>query len=91
MWYALEDKDVAMTTLKDGHYLLFPKSDFYYNLAVYYGTMEPLLGNLLERLTKPGDFIVDVGANTGIITFPFARKAGPSGRVVAIEASPEVE
>lgn len=38
---------------------------------------------------KPGDTIVDVGAEVGSDTVVFARAVGPSGRVVAIEAVPE--
>lgn len=35
----------------------------------------------------PGDVVVDVGANIGGFTIPLARRVGPTGRVIAIEAS----
>ena len=43
----------------------------------------------LSRL-RAGSVFVDVGANIGPYTVPAARKVGPAGRVVAVEASPRV-
>ncbi|GLC77763.1 hypothetical protein PLESTB_000958000 [Pleodorina starrii] len=34
---------------------------------------------------RPGDTVVDVGANTGLFTLLAAEEAGPGGRVVALE------
>src|SRR5579862_5248004 len=39
---------------------------------------------------RAGDVIVDVGAGKGEDTIAFSRAVGPSGRVLAIEAHPEV-
>ena len=38
-----------------------------------------------ERLTAPGDLIVDVGAHTGDTTVPMALAVGPAGKVIALE------
>ncbi|MBK9120621.1 MAG: FkbM family methyltransferase [Phycisphaerales bacterium] len=40
------------------------------------------------RLLRPGDHVVDVGANIGYFTFAAAHLVGPDGRVTAFEASP---
>src|SRR5215469_17091407 len=37
---------------------------------------------------RPGSVVIDVGANLGEWTVPFARKAGRAGRVLAIEPAP---
>jgi FkbM family methyltransferase len=37
---------------------------------------------------QPGSVVIDVGANLGEWTVPFARKVGPAGRVLAIEPAP---
>jgi FkbM family methyltransferase len=37
---------------------------------------------------QPGSVVIDVGANLGEWTVPFARKIGPAGRVLAIEPAP---
>lgn len=43
-----------------------------------------------QYLPKEGDTVVDVGAGTGWETLFFSRSVGPSGRVVSIEAHPDV-
>jgi FkbM family methyltransferase len=37
---------------------------------------------------RPGSVVIDVGANLGECTVPFARKVGRGGRVLAIEPAP---
>ena len=49
---------------------------------------EPELRQLLRRI-RPGDVILDVGANIGSYTLRCARRTGPRGRVVSIEAMAE--
>lgn len=41
--------------------------------------------SLLFQVLKPGDFVLDVGANIGTHTVAFAKKVGGSGAVVAFE------
>ena len=43
---------------------------------------------ILTALAKPGDTVVDVGANIGAMAVPLARRVGPSGRVIAFEPMP---
>lgn len=40
--------------------------------------------------TPEGGVFVDLGANIGLYTLPLARKAGPSGHVLAIDANPDI-
>lgn len=43
----------------------------------------------VRRLVKPGDVVVDAGANIGYVTCLLSRWVGPDGRVVSIEPVPE--
>jgi FkbM family methyltransferase len=56
--------------------------DLYLYLA---GRFEWRLSRVLTGLVRPGDTVVDVGANMGAHTLPLARAAGPDGRVIAYE------
>jgi len=59
-------------------------SEFHMALGTY---EERELDYVLARL-RPGDTFLDVGAHVGYFTVPAAKAVGPSGRVIAIEASP---
>jgi FkbM family methyltransferase len=49
---------------------------------------EPELTHLLARVVKPGDVVIDGGANVGFFTCLLSRLVGPGGRVYAIEPTP---
>jgi FkbM family methyltransferase len=57
-------------------------------LFTYRDEYEPEL-RALERLLRPGDCLVDAGANYGIYTVVGASLVGPSGRVLAFEPAAE--
>lgn len=51
-----------------------------------YGVNDPIARFLVGRV-EPGDAVVDGGANVGLITAALAKRVGPSGTVVAVEAA----
>jgi FkbM family methyltransferase len=56
------------------------------DFAIYLlGGFEVRTLKLYERLIKPGDVVLDIGANIGAHTLPLAALAGPCGRVIAFE------
>jgi FkbM family methyltransferase len=54
----------------------------------YYGVWEPALSQAACNLLRPGDEVIDIGANIGYYSLLFGTLVGPNGRVVAIEAHP---
>lgn len=67
--------------------MIFPENDMYIGRALdYYGEAHQLEIDFLESLISPGDVVIDVGANIGIITIPLAKKVGTEGYVLALEA-----
>ena len=53
------------------------------------GTSEPLVQDALLRHVRPGDVVLDIGANVGFHTLIAARIVGPVGHVYAIEPFPQ--
>lgn len=51
----------------------------------YYGEYFEAEIELLSKVVVPGDVVLDVGANIGTHTLPFARLVGDGGLVVAVE------
>lgn len=43
------------------------------------------VASFLDRVVRPGDFVIDVGANIGYTTLAAARRATESGAVLAVE------
>ncbi|MFE0101291.1 FkbM family methyltransferase [Streptomyces sp. NPDC059009] len=53
-----------------------------------FGAWEPHMTHWLRGRLRPGDVMVDVGANIGVFAVLGSRLVGRTGKVVAIEASP---
>lgn len=54
-----------------------------------YGGQEQAEISLLCSLVRPGDQVLDVGANVGLYSLYLSRQVGPQGRVIAVEPDPE--
>ncbi len=57
-------------------------------MILHFGVWEPNISHVIEQNLAPGDVFVDVGANIGYDTLLASSLVGPTGKVVAIEASP---
>ncbi|CAK9067333.1 unnamed protein product [Durusdinium trenchii] len=50
-----------------------------------HGSMNPLQSYEMQSILQPGDVVLDVGANLGCYTLPFAERVGAAGKVIAVE------
>jgi FkbM family methyltransferase len=57
--------------------------------AIYYfGDLDPKVSWVVQQLVKPGDCVLDVGANFGILTLLMSKLVGSQGRVHSFEPNP---
>lgn len=50
-----------------------------------HGSMNPMQSYEMQSLLRAGDTVIDVGANLGCYTIPFAERVGAHGKVLAFE------
>ena len=57
--------------------------------AIYYfGDLDPKVSWVVQQLVKPGDCVLDVGANFGILTLLMSKLVGAQGKVHSFEPNP---
>lgn len=66
----------------------FVDPDDWISRNAYFGLYERAELVVFRRLLKPGDVVVDVGANVGHWALHMSRWVQPTGRVIAVEPSP---
>lgn len=57
------------------------------DLAIYLKCYQSIARYVREHVLRPGMIAMDIGANVGAFALPLARDVGPTGRVIAIEAT----
>jgi FkbM family methyltransferase len=68
---------------------LDPRDQVIAKKLIVYGGFETHEIELLCSLVRPGDCVLDVGANIGLYSLALSRAVGPSGRVIAVEPDPD--
>mmetsp|Transcript_99695 Transcript_99695/g.281465 ORF Transcript_99695/g.281465 Transcript_99695/m.281465 type:complete len:486 (-) Transcript_99695:17-1474(-) len=68
------------------HFFVAPAFDINVGSAVrQIGTFDLSQSYALQALCRPGDLVLDIGANVGGFTVPLAERVGPQGEVHAFE------
>ncbi|MBF0166684.1 MAG: FkbM family methyltransferase [Alphaproteobacteria bacterium] len=76
---------IAVRQGRYGH-VMYTRSDMYIGKSLeLYGEYSESEIQLFKLLVKPGNIVVEAGANMGGLTLPLARLVGPKGRVFAFE------
>jgi FkbM family methyltransferase len=89
--YALLDPRTALTSLHDGQVIFVdPLDEQLTPSIVAYGRWESWIERAIRQLIKPGDRVIEVGANVGYYTLIMGAMIGPTGRLDAYEANPQI-
>lgn len=71
--------------------VLYNANDFYMGTCVSeYGEYCDEEIELISKIVKRGDTILDVGANIGLMTIPFSKMVGPNGKVLSFEPQAKI-
>jgi FkbM family methyltransferase len=76
---------VSIVAGRDGYFMVNPKDIYIGNALIIYGEYNGHEAAYLKRLVKPGDNMIEVGANIGSHTVGLAKAIGPQGRLIAFE------
>jgi FkbM family methyltransferase len=79
----------AWTRVKGGE-VLARLDDFVGRAAFFVGDLDRKVSALFERVVRPGDVVIDVGANIGITTLRLASLVGERGKVHAFEPNADL-
>jgi FkbM family methyltransferase len=71
-----------------GHEILVPIDDYIGRALYFVGDLDRKVSRLIARLVRPGDTVMDVGANLGLVSMQLAALVGPNGLVHAFEPNP---
>jgi FkbM family methyltransferase len=73
-----------------GATMLCDPGDLLQHCVLHFGVWEPNTSAVIERILNEGDVCADVGANVGYDALLASCRVGPTGKVIAIEASPAI-
>jgi FkbM family methyltransferase len=68
-----------------GRFLVNPRDKYIGRSLIAYGEWGEAEVRLFEQIVRPGDTIVEVGANIGSHTVPLSKLTGPTGKLHAFE------
>jgi FkbM family methyltransferase len=77
--------NMALVAGRDGYFLVSLNDMYIGRGLACYGEYNAAEAAFLKRLIKPGDHVVEVGANIGAHTIGLAKAVGPHGKVYAFE------
>ncbi len=75
----------SLVTTRHGLMLCHTLDKYVGMSLIKYGEFAPAEVDLLTRCVRPGDIVIDGGANQGALTLPLSKAVGEGGIVVAFE------
>jgi len=84
------DEQLVETRLRDGSAIQVHLNDYVGRSLYFFGDLDPKLSWLCRAVLRPGDTVLDIGGNYGLITMQTARLVGANGRVHAFEPQPDL-
>lgn len=84
------EDDLVWARVKGGE-VLCNLNDLVGRTAFYTGDLDRKISWVCARIVQPGDTVLDIGANVGIVSLWLAKLVGNNGKVHAFEPNPELQ
>jgi len=84
------DEELIETRLRDGSAIQVHLNDYVGRSLFFFGDLDPKISWLARTVLRPGDAMLDIGANYGLVTLQAARLVGATGQVHAFEPQPDL-
>jgi len=89
--YAYLDTQTALTQLHDGQLIYVDPQDQQLTPSlIAQGAWEVWIEDIIRCIVRPGDKVIEVGANVGYYTLIIGSLIGPTGHLHTFEANPRV-
>lgn len=84
------DRNIVIKEMDGGLRLFVDTSDIVIGWGIIRGTYEAEELEFVRRTVRPGENVLDIGANIGLFTVTMASLTGPTGKVYAFEPLEEL-
>ena len=74
-----------------GSKILAPLDDYIGRAAYYCGELDRKISWICDRIVRPGDTVLDIGANIGMVTLLLSKLVGENGNVHSFEPNPKIK
>lgn len=81
---------IQLVTLRNGRKIIVDTQEHVGLILMWTGDLDPALSELARRILRPGDRVMDVGANVGWFSMVAADLVGSEGRVDSFEPQPHL-
>jgi len=85
-----DSQETVLAKLDSGALMFAPLNDYVGRAAYFVGDLDRKISIILARIIRPGDTVLDVGANLGIVTLQLANLVGQAGTVHSFEPNPKI-
>ena len=83
-------ENYGIARLRGGESILVPSKDHVGRTLLFMGDLEPRISHFARNFLRPGDCVLDIGANVGWFSILASSAVGPSGFVHAFEPQPGI-
>lgn len=81
-------QNINIVRVKDFEMRIYPYKEYISEQLRSGGSYEKDYIEVIQTYIKPGNTVLDIGANIGLHTLHFSRAVGPLGKVIAFEPDP---